>query len=363
MFKYCAGIARTIFERFLLPGRQNRMKKKILIAIAVVAAFVIALPLAFRFNKRSEHDFFATKQKNENKKEAAAGYLSQEEIDADNVTTHPAAAPGRGRTIDEQAETLSAGERPHDARDRQPAQASLGKIYIPATGSERKLEYNLAVNYQIDSLKSARAFFNQWIPRYGFLLQETASGDNNGYMTLRVRVRSANLYAALNDLDAIGKLTSENISVHDHTENAVYQQMLAAREDIRNRRRAIANANTGTASANWQATENLLSQSEDKQLATRMEEWRVGDRIGWATLTIALSLPVTPHVAPVEVPHFRNAFVGLLNLLLQLVYLGIYLIPLGLVAWLVWRASLKVIPALRRNLSGGLKPAAKDYAS
>lgn len=324
------------------------MKKKILIAAAVVAALAIALPLALRLNKSSEHDFFSTKQKTENKKEAAAGYLAQAEKDADTVTASPAAAPGRGRVADGEAETRSAGEALHDGRDRQPSEANLGKIFAPATGSERKLEYNLAVNYQIENLKSARAFFNQWVPRYGFLLNETASGDNNGYMTLRVRIRSNNLYAALNDLDAIGKLTTENISVHDHTENAVYQQMLAAREDIRNRRRAIANANTSTASANWQASENLLSQSEDKQLATRMEEWRINDRIGWATLSITLSLPATPYVAPVEVPHFRNAFVGLLNLLLQLVYLGIYLIPLGLAAWLVWRTSLKVIPALRK---------------
>ena len=122
-------------------------------------------------------------------------------------------------------------------------------------------------------------------------------------------------------------------------------------------------ANTSTGSKNWEATENLLSVSEDKQLATRMEEWRVGDRIGWATLTITLSLPATPYVAPVEVPHFRNAFVGLLNVLLQLVYLGIYLIPIGIVAWLIWRASLKVFPVLRRNLSGAMKPATKDYAS
>lgn len=324
------------------------MKKKILIAAAVVAAIAIAFPFALRLNKRSEHDYFATRQNHQNKKEAAAGYLSQTEKDVDGVAASPAAAPGRTRMADGEEETRSAGEKLGESRQDQPAQANLGKIFIPVTGNERKLEYNLAVNYQIDSLKSARAFFNQWIPRYGFLLNETASGENNGYMTLRVRVRSANLYTALNDLDAIGKLTSENISVHDHTENAVYQQMLAAREDIRNRRRTLANSQTGTGSKNWEATENLLSQSEDKQLATRIEDWRINDRIGWATISITLSLPATPYVAPVEVPHFRNAFVGLLNVLLQLIYVGIYLVPIGIIAWLIWRASLKVIPMLRK---------------
>lgn len=167
-------------------------------------------------------------------------------------------------------------------------------------------------------------------------------------MTLSVRVRSSNLYAALNDLDAIGALTSENITVYDHTENSVYQQMLAAREEIRNRRRSLANAKTDTGSKNWEATENLLSQSEDKQLQARMEEWRIGDRTGWATLKITLSLPVVVAPAPVEVPEFRNAFVGLLNLLLQLVYALIYIVPLVAIGYLAYRGALRIAPGLRR---------------
>ena len=93
------------------------MKKKILIAAAVVAALAIALPLALRLNKRSEHDFFSTKQKNENKKEAAAGYLAQAEKDTAAVTASPAAAPGRTRMADEETVTRSAGEKLHDVRD------------------------------------------------------------------------------------------------------------------------------------------------------------------------------------------------------------------------------------------------------
>ena len=336
------------------------MKKKILIAVVSVTALAIAIPVAIRLQKRSEREYFSSTRKAENKQTAASGYIVEQERVADTITAN-APAPARDRMADEEASARSAGEKLANARETQPGQASLGKVFVPTVSNERRLEYNLAVSYQIDSLKPARAFFNQWIPRYGFLLQETAAGDGHGYMTLRVRVRAANLYAALNDLDAIGQLTSENISVHDHTENAVYQQMLAAREEIRNRRRALANANTGTGAKNWEATENLLSQSEDKQLAARMEDWRIQDRVGWATLSITLSLPAAPYVAPVEVPHFRNAFVGLLNVLLQLVYLGIYLVPLGLVLWLLWRASLKVIPVLRRNLVPGNRAVAKNF--
>jgi hypothetical protein len=117
---------------------------------------------------------------------------------------------------------------------------AMGPVYKPAQQTDRRLEYQVNLNYQINDLKGARAFFNQWIPRFGFLQNESASGQGDGHMTLSVRVRSANLYTALSELDAIGTLAHEQINVVDHTENAVYQQMLAAREQIRLRRRSVA---------------------------------------------------------------------------------------------------------------------------
>jgi hypothetical protein len=120
--------------------------------------------------------------------------------------------------------------------------------------------------------------------------------------------------------------------------------MLAAREEIRKNRRSAAASQALVNSKNWEVTENLLSQSEDKQLQTRMEEWRIGDRTGWATLQITLSLPVTAVPAPVEVPEFRNAFVGLLNVMLQLIYALIYIVPLVAIGYLGYRGILRLAP-------------------
>ena len=332
------------------------MKKKILMAASAVAFVCLAITTVFFVRNRL--NFKRTESATPAKPQAAAHLDEMEENaphlrdalggETDTKTLRQAAAPGYFAKNENKKQTEN-----DITRSKDPA-ADLGRVFIPSAASEgtagRRLEYNIAVSYQIELLKPARAFFNQWIPRYGFLISESAAGHQNGYMSLQVRIRSSQLYAALTDLDAIGALTSENITVTDHTENSVYQQILAAREEIRNRRRTLANANTGTGAKNWEATENLLSQSEDKQLQTRIEEWRIGDRTGWATLHITVALPVTTTVAPVEVPEFRNAFVGLLNVLLQLLYALIYLIPLAALAYAVYRISLRFSPALRRLL-------------
>lgn len=335
------------------------MKKKILIAVSAVS--LVCLGIAAVFFIRNRSSFKRTESAAPAKPQAAARLDEMEESapevrdalggETDTKTRRQAAAPGYFAGSENKKQ---AGNDITRYKDRE---ADLGRVFIPAAGSEggtgRRLEYNIAVSYQIESLKPARAFFNQWIPRYGYLISESASGQQNGYMSLQVRIRSSQLYAALTDLDAIGALTSENITVTDHTENSVYQQMLAAREEIRNRRRTLANANTGTGAKNWEATENLLSQSEDKQLQTRIEEWRIGDRTGWATLHVTLALPVTATVAPVEVPEFRNAFVGLLNVLLMLVYALIYILPLALVAYAMYRGFRRILPGLRRLIPHG----------
>lgn len=332
------------------------MKKKIIIAASVAALVSLGITGAFFFRNK------INLKKTESDRAARMASAPVDVLEQKNApVTEEDAVGGEAETTTRAAASpaVARNQRGKDffAEDKRVAdrEGDLGKIFSPGAGQagpvhERRLEYNIHAAYRIESIKAARAFFNQWIPRYGFLMSESAAGDHNGYMTLRVRVRSANLYAALNDLDTIGALTSENISVIDHTENGIYQQMLAAREEIRNRRRALANANTGTGSKNWEATENLLSQSEDKQLQTRMEEWRIADRTGWATLQITLSLPATTAPAPVEVPEFRNAFVGLLNVLLQLIYALIYIVPLVAIGYLGYRGILRVMPSLRRLL-------------
>lgn len=311
------------------------MKKKI--AIACGATLILAIAAVLLMRKSHE----------------ARGTAAPQVKDSiPSVETAPSEKFGR-----ESSGTLKASVaqedgvgRASDVRTRneqQPEIVAMGPITKPVTMNERQLEYQVNLNYQITDLKAARAFFNQWVPRYGFMQSETASGEGSGYLTLSVKVRSTNLYNALGDLDTIGTLASERISVVDHTENSMHQQLLGQREQVRMRRRSTAVAQNGATSRNWQAAETLLAASEDKEVQTRMEEWRISDRVQWATVTIHLMMPVVTKVAAVEVPAFQNAFIGLLNLLLQFLYAAIYIFPIAALLWLAGRVALRRLPVLR----------------
>jgi hypothetical protein len=311
------------------------MRKKILITSGILAAVVLA---AFALNRTA--DTFRQSKLSEFKRSESPASEPEEEVSGD-TSTRLAGAAAAPMAVASREKGLINNQQGHETL------LPMGPVLKAAANSERKLEYQASLTYQIADLKAARAFFNQWIPRYGFLQSETASAHDSGYLTLTVRVRSSALYAALAELDAIGTLASENIAVVDHTENAVYQQMLAEREQIRLRRRAVAATQNTAASRNWQAAETLLAASEDKELQTRIEEWRINDKTQWATITVQLSLPAIVKPAAIEVPVFQNAFVGVLNVLLQLLYMAVYLVPIAGLIWLGWRISRKWIPVWR----------------
>jgi len=315
------------------------MIKKILLGVGVGAMLITT---AFILTRNSEN-FRRSKLTDFSKSETVAT-----ESDEESVRETRAPAAGAPANLTDRLESKTINQRKN-----QPDLVPMGSVFKPAATPERRLEYQANLTYQAADLKAARAFFNQWVPRYGFLQSESASAHGDGYLTLSARVRSANLYAALAELDAIGTLANENITVIDHTENAVYQQMVADREQIRLRRRAAAASQNAATSRNWQAAESLLAASEDTQLQNKIAEWRVNDRVAWATITVQLSLPVVPKPAAVEVPLFQNAFVGVLNLLLQLLYLAIYLVPMAALIWLGWRAALKAIPLARNIMQRG----------
>jgi hypothetical protein len=311
------------------------MKKRIL--VASLATIVLAFAALFIFRKSHDKRGSSALQLNETVSPVTPETF-EESTRATRKDSKVAAAPTNG--VAELSDVVTR----HDGHNEVIA---IGPITKPVAMNNRQLEYQVDVNYQIADLKGARAFFNQWVPRYGFMQSEAASGQGNGYLTLSVKVRSTNLYNALAELDAIGMLANERISVVDHTENSMLQQLLAEREQIRMRRRSTAVNQSGATSRNWQAAETLLAASEDKELQTRMEEWRISDRVQWATVTIHLTMPVVARTAAVEVPTFQNAFIGLLNLLLQFLYAAIYIVPIAALLWLAGRGALRLAPLLR----------------
>lgn len=211
--------------------------------------------------------------------------------------------------------------------------AQLGSVGLvaPIGAQSRLLEYNVDVRYRSTDLLKARALLYAIAARRGFLRNASASAESST-MNLEMAVRASELYDTLKELDATGDLLSENINVTDHTESDYANQLKLKREQLRGARRAA--ALTGDAAArNWNERETALERSEDASDAASVEKWRIQDRVTWATVAVHVSGPDLPE--PIRIPSYRNAFVGLLNLTLQIVYALIYLLPVFAILGLV----------------------------
>ncbi|MBL8019126.1 MAG: DUF4349 domain-containing protein [Leptospirales bacterium] len=211
----------------------------------------------------------------------------------------------------------------------------LGTVALvaPIKAQGRLLEYRVNVSYRSTDLLAGRTLLFDIASRRGFLRNSYAS-SNSSSMQIEMAVRSSELYDTLKELDRAGELREEQITVSDHTENDFAQELKATREEKRMLRRNLA-LQGDAAARNWTERDAALARSEDETDAARLEKWRIQDRVNWATIHVSLQGPDLP--APVQVPNYRNAFVGLLNMLLELIYGIIYLSPFlvlgGILFW------------------------------
>ncbi|PJZ53504.1 DUF4349 domain-containing protein [Leptospira adleri] len=207
----------------------------------------------------------------------------------------------------------------------------LGKVFAPISAStERLLEYNIQLSYTCTDLVKTRKELLDYIAKYGYLESSSAINSKTPYMSVRMHVRSAKLYEALLDLDKLGVLISEDISTIDHTEGMVWQKRKTTREKIRLSRRNNANQQIGAASKNWEVIEESIERSEDELDLAEQETWKIKDRVSWATIAVNFGTPAPPDA--IEVPEYRNAFVGILNAFLQLSYYLLWILPFAIIA-------------------------------
>lgn len=264
---------------------------------------------------------FGCKQKSETKpsQEASAPVASEQAM-----SRGAAAKSDDGKLV--QDEDVVGGQ------PAQPGQA-LGHVGLvaPVGAPGRLLEYNVAVHYRSADLLKARALLYSIASRRGFLRSSSASAESS-QVSVEMAVRSTELYDTLKDLDAAGDLLTENISVTDHTEADYGNSLKVKRENLRGARRT--QAMTGDAAArNWAEREAALERSEDSSDQAQLEKWKIQDHVNWATISVQVSGPDLP--APIRVPSYRNAFVGLLNVILELGYMAIYILPFLLIGLLL----------------------------
>lgn len=257
-----------------------------------------------------------------------------------------------GREVAEEVaadwQPLSDGDRV-GRRQRNPgtekSERDLGGIALEGTGQalgdrERLLEYEINLTYRTRDYRAARQRLIELGATYGYIQNSYATTEPAWSMTTTMRVRTADLYRALRDLDSLGELQSERIDSTDHTEAMAQAERHARRETIRMRRRGAAGLSTPAASKNWAERERLLAESEDRSDASEHEQWQIRDRINFARLSVTLLGPDLP--AQIEVPPYEDAFVLLLNGFLHLLFALILVSPLIALAGGLWwkRAAL-----------------------
>ena len=262
-----------------------------------------------------------------------------------------ASAPVAGLAMEEapDADAMLAGKKTGRSTRRGQGEAGAQDFYlkpgfVPSSLSEeRLLEYRIHLSYRTEDFGGARSLLLSVVGKRGFLGETSTSLKDRARMQASFAVRSAELTEVLRELDGLGSLRREHITVTDHTEPFVLQQRTASREELRSRRKASVSS-TGLVAKNWAERNAALEQSENALDRATQEQWKLRDRARWARVQIELLGPQTAPI--VAIPPYRRALVGLLNLSLDVSYGLLWFSPLLVLLALLW--------LLRRRLENWL---------
>lgn len=215
--------------------------------------------------------------------------------------------------------------------DRDLGGVAGGALQAP---EDRLLEYSITLTYRTEDYRAARQQLIELAGKYGYIMNSYASTEPAWSMNTTMRVRAAEMYLALKELDALGELESEQINSTDHTESMVLASRQFRRERLRLARRNAAANQTPAANKSWAEREQLIEQSENRQDQAEHEQWKINDRVSFAQIEVRLLGPDLP--VQIDVPPYQNAFVILLNGMLHLLYAMILGLPLLLIFALLW---------------------------
>ncbi len=211
----------------------------------------------------------------------------------------------------------------------------VGLVPMQKAG-DRLLEYHVALQYRTTDFMKARALVLSIASRYGFVASSSASSGRSSSLNTEIVVRIDSLYEVLKELDALGDLLSENIRVIDHTENNFAQKLRTDRETLRIVRKGRSAEAGDPTAKNWAERQASLEKSEDAQDLAELERWKIKDRVSWARIAISLEGPAAPDM--IEVPPYKKALIGLVNLALFLSYALLWISPLLLIGLLLlWK--------------------------
>jgi hypothetical protein len=275
--------------------------------------------------------------------------LSCKKAESPREAEAPAALEEKS-AVQEQARDVAdeaAGKREREAAGEKDGGKGglVGHFLTPMEfAKERLLEYRVDLTYESGDLSKSRHELLGIVAKYGFIKQAgTSLEDQPPAVVSDLLIKSDKIYEALRDLDRVGRLVSENISVTDHTEEMALQERTVKREQLRIERKNAAAGQVAPAVKSWSEIDNSLTQSEDRLDAAEHGKWKIRDRVAWAWIHVSLKGPDR-----INVPDYFNAVVGMVNFLLKLLWVVIYLLPLAAIAGLIiWKR--RVIAALFRR--------------
>ncbi len=199
----------------------------------------------------------------------------------------------------------------------------------------RQLEYRVDLNFETKDLFSSRQKLLEIVKKYGFIRSSTSSIEtSNIFLSAHIAVKSSELYDALLDLQNLGVLLNERISVTDHTEEMVLAERKIKREQLRIARKNRAIDQVAPGAKSWTEREQSLERSEDELDKKEHDQWKIIDNVYWADVHLYIRGPVTADT--IEVPRYQNALIGLLNGFLTFLYGLIYLVPFLVIALIIW---------------------------
>ncbi|HOT45146.1 MAG TPA: DUF4349 domain-containing protein [Spirochaetota bacterium] len=252
----------------------------------------------------------------------------------------------REQAADIADETAGKREREAAAGEKDGGRGGLiGHFLAPMEfAKERLLEYRVDLTYESGDLPASRRDLLGIVAKYGFVKQAgTSLEDQPPTVVSDLLIKSDKIYEALQDLDRVGRLVSENISVTDHTEEMALQERTVKREQLRIARKNAAAGQVAPAVKSWSEIDNSLTQSEDRLDTAEHGKWKIRDKVAWAWVHVNLKGPDR-----ITVPDYLNAVVGMVNFLLRLLWVVIYLLPLAAIAGLIiWKR--KAIAAFFRR--------------
>lgn len=200
---------------------------------------------------------------------------------------------------------------------------------------DRLLEYTVQLEFESTDFDSTRERLYQLAGEYGFLQSSHDRFEKKKTIHASIWVRRDKLYDFLQIANELGKLRSEEIRTDDLTYDNFQKEVVLAREAIRGSRRARALGQTDTKT--YAERERLLTDSENREDNAKIEKWQIQDRVTWAKINIQVIDPRTE--SKIAVPDFANIFYDFVSGFLYLLYIGIYLLPIALLGWVLWKKT------------------------